>query len=344
MTEIRHVNNVNDVANETMNVKEKMTMNENSENCTKPLPPMMTEEELVKSTKLQLHPYCSIFPVASASEIEALAEDIRRNGLQDKITTYQKKILDGRNRYLGCLRANIEPKYVEFDGDTSADGLLQFVMSKNASRRHLTTSQRALIAARMSAKSNEAEQNGENITPQICGFTQVKAAGLLVVSERQVQSAAMLLREASQKLIGEIERGEKTIHEALRQRKTTTPEPPIHTALATDIEQKDSKIDMPEQVDAENVTADEVIPDSAVIPFDFGKDSTPEKSSKDQIDDIFDRISNTLDGMTMKEGKDFIRGLFKCLGRIQIYINGQALRNTNNAIIVKDQFEKAMQK
>ena len=182
------------------------------------------------TVEFQLHPYCSLFPAASDSEIAIMAESIRQIGLQERITLYKGKIVDGRNRFFSCLKAGVsfEPfdrYFVEYDGDTSDEGLLQFVLSKNAKRRHLRSSQKALIAARMSTR-----RDGDNDNPQICGlFTQVKAAEEMGVSERLVQGAARLLREAPLELIAEVECGVKTVHAALEECK-----PPSETRAAQD--------------------------------------------------------------------------------------------------------------
>ena len=184
------------------------------------------------SVELQLHPYCALFPQASDSEIAAMAESIRRVGQKERIVRYQNQALDGRNRFLACTLANVEPKFVDYDGDTSDSGLLEFVLSKNAGRRHMSTSQRAVIAAKMSAKPN-----GENENPPIGGFTQARAAEVMAVSIREVQRAAQLLREGTPELIAEVERGEKTVHAALEECKLSETEPTVdncHSVGQTD--------------------------------------------------------------------------------------------------------------
>jgi len=87
------------------------------------------------TTNYQLHPLCELFPVATELEIAALAEDICRDRLRERITLHEGKILDGRNRYLASQKADVtfEPfdeYFVEYDGDTSDEGLLQFVLTK----------------------------------------------------------------------------------------------------------------------------------------------------------------------------------------------------------------------
>jgi len=181
------------------------------------------------SVELQLHPYCALFPQASDSEIVAMADSILRNGLREWIVRHLGLIIDGRNRFLACTLANVEPKFVDYDGDTSDSSLLEFVLSKNAGRRHMSTSQRALIAAKMSAKPNDENEN----TP-IGGFTQGRAAEIMAVSLREVQRAAQLIREGTPELIAEVERGEKTVHAALEEYKLSEMEPAVDNCHSVD--------------------------------------------------------------------------------------------------------------
>jgi DNA-binding transcriptional regulator YdaS (Cro superfamily) len=103
----------------------------------------------------------------------------------------------------------------------------------------LKTSQKALIAARMSAECDADDDN-----PQICGlFTQVKAANVMGVSERSVQDAARVLRECSPEVIAEIERGAMSINAALEEIKSAKP-----------------KVVAPEEIDEPSAEEDVVIP------------------------------------------------------------------------------------
>jgi hypothetical protein len=89
------------------------------------------------------HPICLLFPRMTDEELQALAEDLSIKGLLHDIILYQGKILDGRNRYLACPMAGVEPRFSEWDGEGSP---LEWVISENMVRRHLTSSQRAVLA------------------------------------------------------------------------------------------------------------------------------------------------------------------------------------------------------
>jgi hypothetical protein len=113
-----------------------------------PQPP----EPKIKKPELTLHPFCTIIPQCTEKEFGELKEDIKNNGLRVPIKTFEGKILDGRSRYKACVELEKEDHRVElrtedFQGTQSSDALA-YVISMNVKRRHLSPSQRALIAAR----------------------------------------------------------------------------------------------------------------------------------------------------------------------------------------------------
>ena len=93
-------------------------------------------------TKYPFHPACTIFPQLPDDELRELADDIAANGLRNPVVLFQGKILDGRNRYLACELAGVKPRFSEFQGDDP----IGWVVSQNLHRRHLTASQRAVVA------------------------------------------------------------------------------------------------------------------------------------------------------------------------------------------------------
>jgi ParB-like chromosome segregation protein Spo0J len=137
------------------------------------------------SPDYKYHPIADVFPLMSDAEIADLAEDIRVNGLTLPVILFQGKILDGRNRYLACQKVGVEPEFWEYPGDTP----VQFVLSLNLQRRHLTISQRAAIAADV-ATLQDGQRADYAAAPNGAPVTQSEAADLLNVSHRTVQRAA----------------------------------------------------------------------------------------------------------------------------------------------------------
>jgi hypothetical protein len=93
----------------------------------------------------QFHPVAEIFPMMEGQALDELAADIKANGLREEIWTHEDQIIDGRNRYRACEMVDVAPRFREWDGRGS---LIDFIMSLNLHRRHLTPSQRAMVAAR----------------------------------------------------------------------------------------------------------------------------------------------------------------------------------------------------
>lgn len=156
---------------------------------------------------MKAHELADLFPMMSDDEIEQLASDIKQNGQKEKIVLLDGKILDGRNRYAACKIAKVEPATKDYTGKDP----LGYVISLNLHRRHLTESQRAIVAAKMANIQKHHHKNDR----QIC-LSQNEAAEKLNVSERIVRDAKKILIEKPQEAKA-IERGEKTINEVVRE-------------------------------------------------------------------------------------------------------------------------------
>ena len=187
--------------------------------------------------KYERHPASTLFPVMSGTELDGLVEDIKKNGLLEPIVLHQGKVLDGRNRLLACERAKVKPKFVDWDGDDFSPIL--YVLSKNLHRRHLTTSQRAAIAAKsLPMLQQEAKQRQAHgltapgktlpaVLPEAfsgneisklktkTGDTRDMAGQAVAVSGSTVQHA-LAVKEADPKEFERIEKGETTVEEAYR--------------------------------------------------------------------------------------------------------------------------------
>jgi len=97
-----------------------------------------------REKEMKNHNYADIFPMMTSKEYNELKRDIKENGQMDDIITYEGKILDGRNRFKATSELGIKPNLSEYEGDNP----LQFVMSTNLRRRHLTDSQKAVVGRR----------------------------------------------------------------------------------------------------------------------------------------------------------------------------------------------------
>ena len=146
---------------------------------------------------MEFHQCANVFPLMSEQEFGLLCNDIGQNGLLERIWIYDEKIIDGRNRYKACLAVGVEPEFREWQGNGS---LVAFIVSLNLHRRHLSESQRGLIAARLA--NLEKGQHAPSIEGAV---TQADAAELLNVSVSTVERAAKVLRDGVPELIQKVE-------------------------------------------------------------------------------------------------------------------------------------------
>lgn len=155
------------------------------------------------------HEYANLFPMMSDVEVARLAEDIKQNGLSDPIITLDGKILDGRNRHKACEIAEVEPAFLPYAG---ADPLA-FVISHNLHRRHLTESQRGMVAASLANlhKGNPTGANQHfvgNSPDGLIPVTQKQAAEMLSVGVNTVKRAASVKNTGVQELQDMVTSGE----------------------------------------------------------------------------------------------------------------------------------------
>lgn len=155
------------------------------------------------SKKYPSHEYADLFPMMTALELEALADDVRANGLRHPVVLYGGRVLDGRNRLLACERAGVEPRFEEFDGDDV--GALALVISLNVQRRDLTAAQRAISAARAlpmleaaRAKNRGGDRRGKDQPARSVqvGNSRDDASKIFKVGVNAVQQAKAVLQDA----------------------------------------------------------------------------------------------------------------------------------------------------
>jgi ParB-like chromosome segregation protein Spo0J len=102
----------------------------------------------MKSHKLETHEAAELFPHTSEDEIAALAEDIKEHGLAAPIVRCGGRVLDGRARLRACELAGVVPHFVDWE-PTDTTSAVEFIVSANLVRRHLSKNQRADIALRL---------------------------------------------------------------------------------------------------------------------------------------------------------------------------------------------------
>jgi ParB-like chromosome segregation protein Spo0J len=147
-----------------------------------------------------VHPCADVFTYINIQDIHALAENIKENGLKNKIQINNGKIIDGRNRFIACELVNVEKEFEEID--LPEQDILNHVMSLNTHRRHLSESQRGWIAA--------------NIYENDKSLTQEKLAKLMNVSRRSIGYAYEVQHNGSEELKDAVQKDKIAITVAAR--------------------------------------------------------------------------------------------------------------------------------
>lgn len=169
------------------------------------------------------HPACLLFPRLTDDELQALADDIRQNGLLNPIVTLNGAILDGRNRLEACKIAGVSPRFVEWDGEGSP---LAWVVATNLVRRHLTASQRAVVAfdllpmleTEAKERQRQSPGRGKKVAKELAtssGKASQIAARITKTNSAYVEKVKSINRKAPE-IVAEIKAGRMTISEAAR--------------------------------------------------------------------------------------------------------------------------------
>jgi hypothetical protein len=104
---------------------------------------------------LPVHPAAELFPLMSETELCELSEDIKKNGLREKVDIYKGCVLDGRNRLdaLELIGRTWDDILVKVGECPTHDGPnfdpYAYVVTKNLYRRHLTVDQKKKIVAKL---------------------------------------------------------------------------------------------------------------------------------------------------------------------------------------------------
>lgn len=169
-------------------------------------------------TKRVPHPISMIFPMMDDAEIEELASDIVLHGLREPIWVHRDgSILDGRNRYEACYRAEVPCKALTFEGEDR--DLLSFSLSMNLHRRHMTISQRAAVAANIANLEHGTNRFADKIEGSIdpstktAAISSAYAAEAMGVGEKSVDKARKVKSEDPE-LFGKIQEGKVSVNKA----------------------------------------------------------------------------------------------------------------------------------
>lgn len=164
--------------------------------------------ERVPPAGVQWHPYADLFPWIEGPAFDDLKADIAENGVLEPIVFFEGQILDGRNRYMAARDLGIEYPRVEYRGNDP----LGYVVSLNLRRRHLTESQRAMVAKRLETSGH----GGDRRAPQDANLhlDRERAAETLNVSTRSVANAAKVIDHGTRELVAAVDAGTVSVSAA----------------------------------------------------------------------------------------------------------------------------------
>jgi hypothetical protein len=102
----------------------------------------------------QWHPAADAFPLMQGDEFQKFVDDIRAHGVRKPIEVYDGERwpefkglgIDGRNRQRACIELKLEPPVRLLSDVDIGESLTSYIASVNVSRRHLTSSQAAIVA------------------------------------------------------------------------------------------------------------------------------------------------------------------------------------------------------
>lgn len=181
-------------------------------------------------TSLPFHPLAELFPLVEGQEFSALVEDVRKNGVRDPIVVHEGAVLDGRNRYralmeiaaTGELRGDGWGAYAgepitqedllpgggsgwfeRYSPSLSGDPVA-YVASKNLMRRHLTISQRAMLAADL----GKLGWGGDRSKPSNDGLTVDRRAEIAQVGTASVERADVVKEHGIPELQDAVRKGD----------------------------------------------------------------------------------------------------------------------------------------
>ena len=161
---------------------------------------------------MEFHKIADLFPMMQSDELANLIADIKRNGLIESIVLFEDKILDGRNRWLACGETGIKPHFDYYKGNEPVN----YVISKNLHRRHLTPTQLGIIARKI--------ENTEQCDNQYTGYANLhdhkisrkQASEIVGVSPRTIASIKEIEINAPE-LMPKLESGEMTVNRAIQE-------------------------------------------------------------------------------------------------------------------------------
>jgi len=168
---------------------------------------------------MKIHPVAELFPMLAASELNEMAESIRKEGLLNPCVRQGDVLLDGRNRLVACKLAGVEPRFIEYTGDSP----VAFIIGVNLARRHLDKNQKIALALEIEPHFAEEARKRQGTRTDIVEHCPTKfersrdqAAAAVGVSGKLV-SAAKAIKEADPVRFEKVKQGTLSVAKAKKE-------------------------------------------------------------------------------------------------------------------------------
>ena len=157
--------------------------------------------------KYEIHPAATIFPMMTDEEYQGLKNDIAENGQREAVIVWNDQLIDGRNRMQACIELDREPRIAELDSDQDP---WKYVISHNLHRRHLTESQRGMVAAKL-ARLKNGRPAKETVSIDTVNPSIDAAAKQLKVGRATVARAKVVQEHGSESVKQAVEQGSLSV-------------------------------------------------------------------------------------------------------------------------------------
>ena len=161
---------------------------------------------------IRVHPAADLFPMMTDGELKTLAEDIRLHGLRHPVVVYDAGgewlLLDGRNRLRACQILGAQPAREVWSGEDP----IAFIVSTNLHRRHLSVSQRTMVADEI-AKLKLGQRKAPDSSMEL-SVSQAEAAALLNVSVACIKRARRVKEQGVADLVDAVATGKVSVRAA----------------------------------------------------------------------------------------------------------------------------------
>jgi ParB-like chromosome segregation protein Spo0J len=186
-----------------------------------------------------VHPAAAAFPMMNDAKLNELAEDIKQHGLLHPIVLNHDEtiLIDGRNRLRACEIADLEFRVVTLPEGYTDEQIINYVVSANERRRHLTPGQKAAVAYALEPMYAEAAKErmlaGVKADPtanspegvEQVGEAREQAAKAVGSSGRSVSDFKALSKDAPD-LAEKVRNGQMTLNAATKERQARKPRKP----------------------------------------------------------------------------------------------------------------------